>query len=390
MKRFAVIIVVILIAAAVLLRIFLSGSDSGTAGGRGGNQGSVAVRTENVIWGEIEEKREFSGTVKPAYSYVIAAKISGRLQNTNKRIGDHVGLNEVVGRIDDIEYRQSLQEAEALVKVRRASVDEAQAQLNHSLREKERVSELLGKGISSRAELDEIETLCASQNSRLDLAKAQLVQSEAALAQAKTRVAYTTLRAARGGLVAERHTDGGALLSINSPVLTVVGIDTVYVEIGITERDYMRIRKGQTAQVVVDAIPQRSFKGTITQTSPLFQSATRTAMAEVAIVNDSLLLKPGMFARIFVTTAKHDSTQIVPTQSIVSRNSKNFIFVIDKDDTVEMLPVSTGITNFEITEILSPLIDKKIVTVGQHLLVDGSSVIVAADSVQISGKGDHE
>lgn len=191
-------------------------------------------------------------------------------------------------------------------------------------------------------------------------------------------------------MVAERHTDGGALLSINSPVLTVVGIDTVYVEIGITERDYMRIRKGQTAQVVVDAIPQRSFKGTITQTSPLFQSATRTAMAEVAVVNDSLLLKPGMFARIFVTVEKHDSTQILPTQSVVSRNGKKFIFVVDKNNTAVMLPVSTGITNSDMTEILSPVIDKKIVTIGQHLLVDGSSVIVAPDSVKVSGKGDHE
>jgi multidrug efflux pump subunit AcrA (membrane-fusion protein) len=97
-----------------------------------------------------------------------------------------------------------------------------------------------------------------------------------------------------------------------------------------------------------------------------------------------------MFARIFVTVEKHDSTQILPTQSVVSRNGKKFIFVVDKNNTAVMLPVSTGITNSDMTEILSPVIDKKIVTIGQHLLVDGSSVIVAPDSVKVSGKGDHE
>lgn len=390
MKRFLIFTIITAGIAVVLFRIISSGSDSESVSGRGKNSGPVAVRTENVKWGLIEEKREFSGTVKPAYSYVIAAKISGRLVKIKKRIGDWVKQNESVGKIDDTEYRQNLQEAEALVKVRKASVEDAKAQLNHSLREKGRINELLSKGIASQAELDEIETMCVSHKSRFDLAEAQLAQSEATLAQARTKYAYTTLRAARDGFIAERHSDGGALLSINTPVFTVVGIDTVYIEIGVTERDYMQIRKGQEAQVIVDAIPNKTFKGNIARISPLFKSDTRTAVAEIAISNDSLLLKPGMFAKISLTISENDSAQLVSTLSVVSRDNKEFVFVIDKENKSRMLPVSVGISNSNKTEILSPLLKNKIITIGQHLLVDGSLVIDVTDSVKARGEGDRK
>ena len=89
--------------------------------------------------------------------------------------------------------------------------------------------------------------------SRFELANAQMAQKEAALDLAKTRLAYTKFQAL-SGLIAERHVDGGTLLSTNTPIYTVVGIDTVFVEIGVTERDYPLIRKDLKAKLSVDAL----------------------------------------------------------------------------------------------------------------------------------------
>jgi len=312
--------------------------------------------------------------VNAAYSYVVAAKVSGRLSKLSKRIGAKTGVNEVVGKIDDTEYRQAVQEASAQVAVSKASVKESEAQLIFAEKEMQRIKELVEKGVSSQAELDAIETQYNTQKSRLDLAMAQLAQREAALAQAVTRLDYTSIRSAQAGYVAIRHTDGGALLSVNSPVLTIVGIDTVYVEVSISERDYPHIRKGQQALISVEALSGREFTGTVSSISPLFQTETRTAVVEISVVNDSLLLKPGMFARIGIILAEKDSAQIVPLTSVVNRNGTDAVFLASDSGMAHLIPVKTGIIDGDKVEVLHPILNGKVVTVGNHLLVDGSRI----------------
>ena len=327
-----------------------------------------------VSYGPVILKREFSGTINAAYSYVIAAKVSGRLSRLSKRIGARTGVNEIVGKIDDTEYRQAVEEASAQVAVSKASVKESEAQLAFAEKEMQRIKELVDKGVSSRAELDAIETQYTTQKSRYDLALAQLAQREASLEQAKTRLNYTSIRSAQAGYVAIRHTDAGALLSVNSPVLTIVGIDTVYVEVSIPERDYSHITVGQQALIRVDALSGREFTGTVSSISPLFQTQTRTAVVEISVVNDSLLLKPGMFAQIEIILAKKDSAQIVPLTSVVNRNGTEAVFLASDSGKAHLIPVKTGIIDGDKVEVLHPILDGNVVTIGNHLLVDGSRI----------------
>jgi RND family efflux transporter MFP subunit len=379
MKRRRVLIgtIITIVLALILFRVFVLKTpvSENPAMGRGaGPRGPIAVKTAEVVYGPIMHQSEFTGTVKASSTYVVAAKVSGRLVHVSKRIGDRVRRGELIGRIDDTEYRQALDEADALAQVSRASVADAKAQMDHSKRELQRIMDLVEKGISSQAELDAVQTNQQSQLSRLELARAQLAQREAARAQAKTRMEYTALRAAQPGYVAIRHTDGGTLLSVNSPVLTIVGIDTVYVEFAVSERDYPRIIIGQNAKIRVESLPGKDFTGTITHRAPMFQTATRTAMVEVAIVNDSLLLKPGMFARIAVLLAKKESAQIVPSASIVNRDGAGVVFMVDSSNTARMIQVAPGIIDGERAEIESPVLRGRIVTIGQHLLTDGAAV----------------
>ncbi len=341
---------------------------------RAGGAAAVAVQTVPVTYGAVMRNREFSGTVKAAYSYVVAAKVAGRLSNISKRIGAKTGVNEAVGKIDDTEYLQAVQEAKAQVAVSQASVKESEAQLLFAEKEMQRVRELVEKGIVSQAELDAIETQYATQKSRLDLARAQLEQREASLAQARTRLDYTTIRSAQAGYIAVRHTDGGALLSVNSPVLTIVGIDTVYVEMSISERDYHNISIGQKAYITVDALPEKKFTGKVSSISPLFQTSTRTAVVEVSVVNDSLFLMPGMFARVEVILAQKDSAQIVPLTAIVNRNGTDAVFLTSDSATVHFIPVKTGIIDGDKVEVLHPVLNGRVVTVGNHLLTDGNRI----------------
>jgi multidrug efflux pump subunit AcrA (membrane-fusion protein) len=98
---------------------------------------------------------------------------------------------------------------------------------------------------------------------------------------------------------------------------------------------------------------------------------------EVEVRNDSLLLKPGMFARVRVMIASKRRAQIVPTRSVVNRGGGSGVFMVPDNETVaRYVPVKTGIATPDLTEILSPVLEGRAVTLGQHLLQDGSPVLL--------------
>ncbi|MDZ7261369.1 MAG: efflux RND transporter periplasmic adaptor subunit [candidate division KSB1 bacterium] len=383
MKKHAFKIIGILFLAFLSWRIILLV----TRGSRGKSERSgrppVAVEVDSIRYVPIQEIRQFTGTVYPLYQYIVAPKVSGRIIVIKKRIGDWVKRGEVIARVDDAEYQQAVREAEANLKIAQAALVEAKSQFELAKQELERVQSLQAKGIASPSELDAALTNYTAQESRLKLAQAQVEQREASLNSANIRLGYTVLVATEPGFIGERFVDEGTLLAPNSPVVSVIGIDTVIVQTTIIERDYGRITVGQLSEVEVDAFPSKYFYGKVSRIAPMLQEASRMAKMEIEVANDSLLLKPGMFARVKVVLTEKDSTQTVPSQAIVSRNGQTGVFVVGTNEAIaRYFPVQVGIVTTEKTEILSPKLEGLVVTLGQHLLEDGSPVILPKESRQ--------
>lgn len=338
---------------------------------------AVAIEVDSVRIGLIKDVRQYTGTVHALYMYVVAPKVTGRIVEIKKRIGDWVDKGEVIVRIDDAEYQQAVAEAEANLKIAQASFAEVQSQYALARQELERVQSLQQKGIASPSELDASVTNFKAQESRLELAIAQVEQREAALRSARIRLNYTILFASQPGFIGERYVDEGSLLTPNAPVVSVVGIDTVIIKTTIIERDYGRIKIGQTAEVTVDAFPDMSFTGKVLRIAPMLQEAARVAEMELEVDNESRLLKPGMFTRVNVVIAEKDSAQIVPSAAVVGLGGETGVFVIEEPGPVaRYIRVTPGIITSEYTEIVTPEIKGLIVTLGQHLLEDGSPVIL--------------
>lgn len=347
----------------------------------------VAVEVAEVSYGYIREVSQLTGTIIPQYQYIVAPKVSGRVLKISKRIGDPVSSGELIAQIDDAEYQQAVLESEANLRIAQASLTESKSQLELAGQEKERAEQLQAKGISSPAELDAAVTNFTAQQSRYKLAQAQVEQREAALKSARIRLGYTRLTASKPGFIGERFVDEGALLAPNAAVVSVVGIDSVIVRTTVIERDYSRIQIGQTAMVTVDAFQGRSFPGIVSRIAPMLQESSRVAQMEVEVPNDSLFLKPGMFARVEVVTAQKDSTQIVPAVAVTTRNSETGVFLVSPGETVtRYVPIKTGIATPDRIEILSPRIEGLVVTLGQHLLDDGSPVLLPADVQKTDAK----
>lgn len=365
-----------IVAIFLIWRIFLVISQGENKSGRP-ERPPVAVLVDSVRIAPIQEINMFTGTVHPIYQYVVSPKVAGRVILIRKRIGDWVKRGEIISKIDDAEYQQAVLEAEANLKIAQASLNETISQFELAEQEFQRVKSLQEKGIASPAELDAASSNFSAQESRLKLAMAQVEQREAALKSANIRLAYTVLVATEPGFIGERFIDEGSLLAPNSPVATVIGIDTVIIRTTIIERVYGRIRTGQTAEIRVDAFRDKRFFGKVSRIAPMLQEASRVANIEVEVPNDSLFLKPGMFAKLSVVLQEKDSAQTVPAEALVTRGGENGIFMVDETtSTARYVPVTLGIATKEKVEILSPQIKGKIITLGQHLLEDGSPIIL--------------
>lgn len=389
MKKHALKVISVIFLALLVWRIVvLVITPKNQSGGM--SRPPVAVDVDTVTYAPIQDIRDFTGTVYPLYRYVIAPKVSGRIIDIKKRIGDPVAKGEVIAQIDDAEYQQALIEAEANLRIAEASVAETKSQLALASQELERAQSLREKGIASPAEFDAAQTNYSALQSRLKLAQAQVEQREAALKSAKIRLSYTVLVATEPGYVGERFADEGALLAPNTPVISVIGINRVIVRATIIERDYGLINVGQAAEVHVDTFPDHAFSGLVARIAPMLDESSRVAQMEVDVDNNGLLLKPGMFARVSVILDDKKSTQVVPRQALVMRNGEVGVFIVDKTENVARYrPVQIGISAKDRIEILSPKLEGLVVTLGQHLLEDGSPVILqeSENSERPGGKG---
>lgn len=350
--------------------------------GQGGPSGRfssppVAVQVQEVAYQPIQETMQMTGTIYPLYRYIVAPKVAGRMIRINKRIGDWVEPGESIAKIDDGEYQQLVLEAEANLRISHANLAETRSQFELAAQELDRVQSLQQMQIAPRSDLDAAQTKYDALGSRIELAEAQVEQRHAALNAARIRLDYTNLVAAEPGFVGERFVDEGSLLAPNSPVVSVIGIDTVIVRTTVIERVYGQVAIGQSAVIEVDAFPGKAFAGRVSRVAPMLQESSRVAQMEVEVTNDSLLLKPGMFCNVTVALAEKDSAQVVPTQAIVTRNGETGVFLVRSgEDVAHYVPVEVGISAADRTEIIEPRLDGMVVTLGQHLLQEGSSVIL--------------
>lgn len=369
--------IIIVAILTVILYIYISKTGQSGANLQRNNQSSVAVEVDSVRYGSIIQMRSLTGTVIPQSRYVISPKVAGRLMEIRKRIGDVVAAGEVVARLDNDEYFQAVKEAEANLNVAKANLLEAESALEMAQQELNREKSLQEKGIASFSELDAAQTQFNAREAGLKLAQAQMISRQSSLDLARIRLDYTNLKASSTGFIGERFVDEGALLSANSPVLSVVTFDKVFIRTSIVERDYSLIKIGMLADIEVDAFPDQHFSGVVARIAPVIEQKSRNAELEIEVPNDSLLLKPGMFARINLILQQKGNAQLISSQALIQKDGKSGVFVVDSDESIARYNrVTIGILNSGNTEIIDPQLSGLVITLGQHLLKDGSSVIL--------------
>ena len=382
MKKAILILVAIAVAGFLGWRVYKKASASPKGAFRRRGAMAVAVEISPVQKTTIRDVGLFTGTLLPKSQFIVSPKIPGRLEKLFVNIGNPVKRGNLIALLDSEEFFQQAEQARAELDVAAANVEESFSALGVAQRELERVQTLREKKIASEAELDSAQAQCDAQDAKYRVTLAQVTQKEAALNAAQVRFSYTQIRALwedgdEARIVGERFVDEGEMLRANDPIVSVLEIHLLTAVIHVIERDYSQVRTGQEAVITTDAFPEKSFPGTIVRVAPILRETSRQARVEIEVANAQRLLKPGMFIRAQIEFAKHDGATVVPVAALARRGGQQGVFLADTQKRKALfVPVTLGITHNGLAEVLKPPLSGEVVTLGQHLLEDGSAIIL--------------
>lgn len=185
-----------------------------------------------------------------------------------------------------------------------------------------------------------------------------------------------TIRATIGGVITRRHIKVGHTLSQNAPAFEMKRLDDIEAELNVPEREIRRIRPGQFARVVVDALPDDGFEGEVTRVAPEVDPTSGTFRVTVTLDNTDGRLKPGMFGRVDVRTDIRPDALLTPLEAVVTLRDRSSVFVVS-DDVAERRQVTTGYVSGGNIEILSGASEgERVVMTGQDGLRDGTRVSI--------------
>jgi RND family efflux transporter MFP subunit len=347
---------------------------------------AVPVEVAAIERGRIELHRTFSGTLESLAEFRVAPKVGGRIEHLAVDLADEVENGAVVATLDSEEYEQAVSQAEADLEVAEANLTEARSAKEIADRAMQRQTVLLERGVASDAQFDSAKADQLAATARVAVAEAQVLRAKSSLQTARIQLGYTQVRASwsegdNNRLVAERMVEPGDTVAANTPLMSIVELDPIQAVLYVAERDYARLKTGQPVTLRTDAYPGRAFTGEVARVSPVFQSSSRQARVELLVPNEERLLKPGMFIRAEAVLGSVEDATIVPEEAIVMRADRPVVFVIDEaTKTAKMLAVERGIANAGRVQVTGDGLTGRVVTLGQQLLDDGSSVMLPEDA----------
>ena len=316
-----------------------------------------------------------SGYVVARRKAVVSAKIQGRLADLRVEEGSRVSANEVIARLESADYEAAVASARARVASVRSSIESAQArilraqaELQEAERQRRLTDRLADELIASVDARDIARSRVSLNEAAVAQARADRAQAEAALVQAEADVRYaeaqlqnTVIRAPFGGVVVRKMAEVGESVAPIPPgvnistssgaIVALADLDTLEVEVDVSESNVARLGDDQPAEVVVEAFPERKYRGILRQVIPTADRTKATVMVKVTILDKDANLKPEMSAKVtFLEASRADAATaapdapvvLVPQTAVVSRDGVVRVFEVVDGVTVRTRTVTTA------------------------------------------------
>jgi HlyD family secretion protein len=420
MKKVLIVLIVLAIVAGAAYRVYQKSNMKQAETTRDIQlRDGLPVETAKVEIGEIESRLLIYGTLKGRNEIPIYPKVGGRILQVYVDNGDRVGAGRLLVQIETKEIQDQVDQARAglsaaqqqyeLVKegARPQERTQAENQLENARQglevaksNFERMQKLLDSGVITQQTYDSVKLQCDTAKTMYENAKQQMSivntgardqekkmaeqnvkQAAAAVAYAESQIKNASITSPVSGVIASRMFDPGTLVGPTSPypLMYVVDDSSFSIKADISEIDLDKVKIGQPVEITIDAIPGVRSDGTITEINPSATMGTRTYTLKVEVKNRDGLMKSGMFARGSVRVAVNQNALKIPKDSIIKRNGKDGVFVVNANK-VKFAEIETGIINTLHVEVTKGL------TGSEEIVVVGASGLNDGDKVKVIGK----
>jgi RND family efflux transporter MFP subunit len=284
-----------------------------------------------------------TGYVTPRRRATVSTQITGTLVQVLIEEGDHVDKGQVLARLEDGALRAGLGAARANLASAQAQVATAQAQLAQSQADERRQAELLASGMVTRQAAEQARTVVATNAAQLDARRRDVDAVNAALTQAQVNFDYTVVRAPFAGVVTEKAAQVGEIVSplsagggfTRTGVGTIVDMDSLEVEVDVSEAYIGQVKAGMPAEAVPDAYPDWKIPAHVIAIVPAADRGKGTVKVRVALEQKDARLVPDIGVRVSFLGKKIDASQapaprgaLVPAQAVVQRDGHAVVFVV--------------------------------------------------------------
>lgn len=284
----------------------------------------------------ITDRINLPGSVAPWTRLNLMSKIGGSVTEVLVTEGDEVKKGDILARIEDTDYR--------------ISVDRAKAAYKLAVAEFKRDQSIYDKGVIPTSTLEANKT--TMQTAKADLENAQLMLSR------------TTVTAPMAGVIRKMDAKVGLQLSAGDPIAEILEINRMKAIIGIPESDVTAVRKLNNVELTVQALGEKKITARKHFLSPSPETSARLYNLELEIDNQDGDIFAGMFIRADVVKKRFENSLAIPFYSVISRNDEQFVFV-DENGVAKKRHVSLGIMEKWLVQVIDGL------NPGDKVLVEG-------------------
>lgn len=345
-KNIIITLIVIVLIAAIAYFIWPSSNNQ------------VKLETATVQLDTIRNSITATGTIEPVTEVEVGTQVSGIIDKIYVDYNSVVKKGQIIAELDKTNLTSELNSA-------RANLASAKSDLDFQTANHQRYQVLNEKGLVSKTEY---ETAYLNYRKALETYRTMTENVK----KAETNIGYATITSPIDGVVLSKAVEEGQTVasSFSTPTLFTIAQDLTDMRViaDVDEADIGEVKEGQRVTFTVDAYPNDTFNGEVTQVRQEATVESNVVTYEVVISapNNDLKLKPGLTANVTIYTMEKDNVLVVPNKAlrftpnelllgkdgqIIDCEGSNKVWTVE-GTAVKAIPVTTGTTNGTLTEIL--------------------------------------
>jgi HlyD family secretion protein len=300
----------------------------------GGRNKGIRVRTTKVDRKDLVQLVTANGTVQAKTKVELSANIMGQITKLNVEEGDHIKQGDLLLVIDQARYAAAVNGARSSLQALEAELVRAREAAAQAKRDQERADQQFADGILPAADRERARSTYDQAVASARRAERQVEQARADLASTQDALDKTEIRAPMDGIVTARNIEQGEVVvtgTMNNPgtvLMTISDMSAVEAVLEVDQTDVPQLRIGQKASIRIDAFPDETFPGEVSEigsspirgTSALGGAATGTDYeVKVTLLKHPERIRPGLTVTTDITTATRDRVLTVPVGALVLR-----------------------------------------------------------------------